>query len=73
VTFNPKKCKLFQTEFKALGLILNAEGVKMDEEKIKRALDFPVLVQGNHLKSFLGLASYFRDFIPKTMLLSVHH
>jgi hypothetical protein len=64
LTFNPKKCKFLQTEFKALGLILTAEGVKMDEEKIKRALDFPVPVQGKHLKSFLGLANYFRDFIP---------
>jgi hypothetical protein len=63
-TFNPKKCKFLWTEFNALGLTLTTEGVKMQEEKIKKVLDFPVPVQGKHLKSFLGLANYFRDFIP---------
>ena len=35
----------------------------MSDDKIKKALDFPVPVQGKHLKSYVGLANYFRDFI----------
>ena len=64
LTFNPKKCKFLEPEVKALGLTLNSQGIRMSSDKIKKALDFPVPVQTKHLKSFVGLANYFRDFIP---------
>jgi RNase H-like domain found in reverse transcriptase/Integrase zinc binding domain/Chromo (CHRromatin Organisation MOdifier) domain len=64
LTFNPKKSKFLEPEVKALGLTLSAEGIRMSDDKIRKALDFPVPVQGKHLKSYVGLANYFRDFIP---------
>ena len=64
LTFNPKKSKFLFPEVAALGLILSETGIRMSEEKIKKALDFPAPVQKKHLKSFVGLVNYFRDFIP---------
>jgi hypothetical protein len=73
LTLNPKKCKFLWTEFNALGLTLTAEGVKMQEEKIKKLLDFPIPLQGKQLKSFLGLANYFRDFVKNYSMLVTPH
>jgi len=37
---NPEKCKLFQTELKFLGHIVNRDGIKTDPEKIRAIQDF---------------------------------
>jgi hypothetical protein len=39
LTFNPKKSKFLEPEVKALGLTLSPEGIRMSEDKIKKALD----------------------------------
>jgi hypothetical protein len=58
------KCKFLQQELKFLGHVLTEEGVKPDAAKIQTLLDwqFPSTALG--LSQFLGLAVYFRKFIP---------
>jgi hypothetical protein len=58
------KCKFLQQELKFLGHVLTDEGIKPDAAKIQTLLDwqFPSTALG--LSQFLGLAVYFRKFIP---------
>jgi hypothetical protein len=39
-------------------------GITMSETKIKSVIDFPKPLNITNLRSFLGLANYFRDFVP---------
>jgi hypothetical protein len=59
------KCKFFQSEVLFLGHIVSAEGVKMDPAKVQAVKDFPRPTDVHHLRSFLGMATYFRKFIDK--------
>ena len=51
-------------ETKFLGFIVSKEGVKMDPNKCKSIQDYPVPRSSKDVKRFLGLASYYRKFIP---------
>ncbi len=63
VSLNPKKCTLGSKEIEFVGHVIDSEGLRMSEEKRSKVIDFkkPVIAKG--LKSFLGLANYFRDHI----------
>jgi len=58
-----EKCEFGVTEVDFLGHRITQEGLKMDDHKVKANLDWepPKLVPA--LRSFLGLASYYRKFI----------
>jgi hypothetical protein len=58
-----EKCKFGVSEVDFLGHRITQEGLKMDDHKVKAILDWesPRLVPA--LRSFLGLASYYRKFI----------
>ena len=61
----PDKCEFFKTELNYLGHVLTGEGVKPDPEKIKDITNFPTPKNTLDVKSFLGLAGYYRKFIPQ--------
>ena len=46
-----------------LGHIITAEGVKVDSEKVKAILEWKQLTNVIEIRSFLGLAGYYRRFI----------
>ena len=60
----PDKCEFLKTELNYLGHIVTSEGVKPDPNKVQAINDFPIPRNVTDVKSFLGLAGYYRKFIP---------
>jgi hypothetical protein len=57
------KCKFYQEEVLFLGHIISGTGVKADPAKVQAVTDSPRPTDVPHLRSFLGMATYFRRFI----------
>ena len=60
---NPSKCAFFQTKVHILGHIVSKDGLRVDPDKINAVLKFPTPINQTHVKSFLGLASYYRRYV----------
>lgn len=58
------KCKFMLQQVKYLGHILSPEGIQADPAKVQTLRDFPLPTSRDSLSSFLGLANFFRKFIP---------
>ena len=61
----PKKSYFFQTNVLFLGHILSKEGISPNPKKVSKVRDWLVPKMAKELHSFLGLASYYRRFIPQ--------
>lgn len=59
----PKKCAFFRDEIKYLGHIVSEHGVQCDPAKISAIKNWPKPTNVSDIKSFLGIASYYRNFI----------
>ena len=60
----PKKSYFFHASVIFLGHVLSADGISANPEKVEKVKDWPVPSNTKELHSFLGLASYYRPFIP---------
>ncbi|KAL6417870.1 hypothetical protein ACFW04_012472 [Cataglyphis niger] len=60
----PDKCEFLRKEVGYLGHIISDEGVKPDPAKIRAVKEFPTPRNAKNIKQFLGLAGYYRRFIP---------
>jgi hypothetical protein len=58
-----EKCEFGVTKVDSLGHRITQEGLKMDDHKVKAILDWEPPKSIPALRSFLGLASYYRKFI----------
>ena len=55
----PEKCKWKVREVGFLGVIIRADEIKMEEEKLKGVLDWPTPKCVKDVQKFLGLANYY--------------
>ena len=61
---NVQKCVFRKTSVECLGHIVSSEGIKPNPSKIDCLLRKPIPKSVKSLKSFLGLCSYYRRFVP---------
>ena len=57
------KCAFFQSSTDFLGHVISAEGIKVDPRKIEAIQKWSVPKNTKEVRSFYGLASYYRKFV----------
>ncbi|GBG82914.1 hypothetical protein CBR_g36441 [Chara braunii] len=60
---NAKKCEWAKTQVLYLGHVLDGDGIKPKDSKIAAIRDWPTPPTLTELRSFLGLANYYRKFV----------
>ena len=60
---NLPKCKFLRARIEFLGHMVDKDGIHTTPDKVRAVQNFPVPVSVNNVRSFLGLAGYYRAFI----------
>ena len=60
----PKKCLILRNEVPYLGHVISTQGVRPDPSKTEKVKLFPTPRDVTTIRQFVGLASYYRRFVP---------
>ena len=58
------KCKFWLDSVKFLGYTASSKGISVDPGKVQEVMDWKPPTSVHQIRSFLGLAGYYRCFIP---------
>jgi len=58
------KCEFWLDRVKFLGHTISSEGIAVDPSKVQEVMDWKSPASVHQIRSFLGLAGYYRRFIP---------
>ena len=61
----PEKCVFAQPQVEYLGYVVARDGVSASPEKVKVVRQYPVPKNVKDIRSFLGLASFYRRLVPQ--------
>ena len=64
ITVNPAKCQIGLEEIEYVGHTVSSKGTHFTREKLQKVIEFTRPKTGKQLRSFLGLANYFRTHVP---------
>ena len=64
------KCEFNRNAMAFLGHVVTDRGMRMEDSKVKAILDWPALTDAKDVRSFLGLAGYYRRFVKNFSALS---
>lgn len=64
LTLNRDKCNFCRNELKYVGYIVNRAGLSVDPEKVSAVVDMIPPKTPKQVRSFVGMVSYYRRFIP---------
>ena len=59
-----KKCSFANSEVNFLGHTVSAKGISPDVAKVRAISEFPTPTNVSEFRSFIGLVSYYRKFVP---------
>jgi len=65
LTINPEKSKFCRSQVKYLGFLVQKEGLTVDPDKTAAILNYPPPRNLRQLRRFIGMASWYRRFIPQ--------
>ena len=58
------QCNFFKKHIHYLGHLISANGIQLLKDKLDTIRDMPALRNSKEVKQFLGLAGYYRKFVP---------
>lgn len=64
LTVNKEKCQFCRPELKYLGYVVDHSGVHVDPDKVQTILTIPEPKSVSEIRRFVGVASWYRRFIP---------
>ncbi|XP_039015668.1 uncharacterized mitochondrial protein AtMg00860-like [Hibiscus syriacus] len=64
------KCEFWLNEVAFLGHVISAEGIQVDPQKIKAIIEWKIPKNVSEVRSFLGLAGYYRRFVNNFSMIS---
>ena len=59
-----KKCQFMKKSVQYLGHIISRDGIEPDPKTIEKIANYKTPISADEVRSFLGLAGYYRRFIP---------
>lgn len=65
IKLKPSKCLFAKKQVEFLGHIVSSDGISPNPNKIAAVKDFPKPQNVKGVRSFLGLANYYRRFVPR--------